>query len=169
MNTVRRLRAGSGLTQTELAGRAKTSQPAIAAYEAGRKSPTLATLERLAAAAGRQMDIHFHPPMTREERRSLALHEAIARKLGENPGAVVSQARVVLERMRVRHSGAARLLDLWGQLLDGPSEHLVDVLNDRAPLARELRHVTPFAGVLSARERAAVYRAFRDSEQARAR
>lgn len=165
MDTVRRLRSESGLTQTELAERARTSQPAIAAYETGRKSPTLATLERLASAAGRELAIGFHPPMTREERRSLALHEAIARKLRENPAAVVGQAWVVLERMRARHPGAARLLDIWAGLLDGPHEHLVDVLCDSAPLARELRHVTPFAGVLSAKERADTYRAFRESEQ----
>ena len=33
--------------------------------------------------------------------------------------------------------------------------------------ARELRHATPFAGVLSAGEHAAVYRAFADGERGR--
>jgi hypothetical protein len=45
-----RLRAG--LTQAELANRAGTVQSAIAAYEAGRRQPTLPTLYRLLAAAG---------------------------------------------------------------------------------------------------------------------
>ncbi len=45
-----RLRAG--LTQAELARRAGTVQSAIAAYEAGRRQPTLPTLYRLLAAAG---------------------------------------------------------------------------------------------------------------------
>lgn len=164
-----RLRGESGLTQAELADRAGTSQPTIAAYEAGRKSPSVATLERLATAAGRELAIDFPRAMTREERRSLALHGAIARRLDENPTSVIDQARRVLRKMRALHPGASRLLDIWGRLLDGPPEHLAQVLRDRSPLARELRHVTPFAGVLSAEERADVYRAFRESEQVRAR
>jgi hypothetical protein len=42
----------------------------------------------------------------------------------------------------------------------------VDVLLDPRPRARELRQVTPFAGVLSARERARAYRSFSSSEKA---
>jgi hypothetical protein len=43
----------------------------------------------------------------------------------------------------------------------------VALLTDHDPWARELRHVTPFGGVLSAAERAEVYRAFaRDAKRA---
>ena len=45
-----RLRAG--LSQHELAARAGTSQPAIARLESGQANPTVATLERILAAAG---------------------------------------------------------------------------------------------------------------------
>lgn len=45
-------RRRAGLSQRELAERAGTSQPAIARLEQGHASPTLATLERLVAAAG---------------------------------------------------------------------------------------------------------------------
>ena len=48
MNAIRLLRDLGNLTQAELAEAAGTSQPTIAAYEAGRKSPTLRTLRRLA-------------------------------------------------------------------------------------------------------------------------
>jgi hypothetical protein len=41
------------------------------------------------------------------------------------------------------------------------------MLADPTPHARELRHVTPFAGVLTARERAEVYRTFARSERSR--
>jgi hypothetical protein len=41
---------------------------------------------------------------------------------------------------------------------------LLPLLTDPDPWARELRHVTPFAGVLSAAERAEVYRAFANDE-----
>lgn len=40
------------MSQVELARRARTSQPAVAAYESGAKIPTVATLERLLRAAG---------------------------------------------------------------------------------------------------------------------
>ena len=43
----------AGLTQSELAARAGTSQPAVARYEQGRALPTLPTLERLLTACGR--------------------------------------------------------------------------------------------------------------------
>ncbi len=42
----------SGLTQTELAQRAGTSQSAVARYENGTSSPSTATLQRLTRAAG---------------------------------------------------------------------------------------------------------------------
>jgi hypothetical protein len=46
-------------------------------------------------------------------------------------------------------------------------EALLPVLTDPSPWARELRHVTPFAGLLGARERAAVIRGFVDVERSR--
>jgi len=49
---IREARTKAGLTQSELAGLARTSQPTIAAYESGAKVPTAATLERLLRAAG---------------------------------------------------------------------------------------------------------------------
>jgi uncharacterized protein len=49
---LRRARTRAGLSQRALAGRAGTSQAAVAAIETGRKDPTVATLQRLLAAAG---------------------------------------------------------------------------------------------------------------------
>jgi uncharacterized protein len=54
---IRRVRLEAGLTQAELARCAGTSQPAIARYEQGDTTPTLATLERLMAACGRHLRI----------------------------------------------------------------------------------------------------------------
>jgi predicted nucleotidyltransferase len=47
----------SGLTQTELAARAGTSQAAIARYESDRVSPSVSTLERVLRAAGAELVI----------------------------------------------------------------------------------------------------------------
>ncbi len=51
-----RARRSAGLTQSELARRAHTSRETVSAYEHGRKSPTLATVDRLLAATGQRLD-----------------------------------------------------------------------------------------------------------------
>ena len=166
MNAIRTLRETLGLTQAQLAESAGTSQSAIAAYESGAKSPTLRTLERIASAAQRHVEVQYFPPLTREDRRSLALHAAIASRLGETPDVVLARARKSLARVRALHPGARPLLDEWRVLLRRPLDALLPVLSDSSPWARELRHVTPFTGVLSAAERADVYRKFALAERA---
>lgn len=49
---IKEARTAAGLTQAELAQRAGTSQPTIAAYEAGDKVPNVSTLERVLGATG---------------------------------------------------------------------------------------------------------------------
>ena len=164
MKIVKDLRERRGLSQTLLARLAGTSQPTIAAYESGAKSPNLRTLERLARSVGLEAVVDFVPPLTREERRSLLLHRAIAERLRESPESTLQRARRNLARMRRQHSGARSILSRWRSLLDGPIDEIIEVLLDPRPSARELRHVTPFAGVLSGSERAAVYRQFRSTE-----
>ena len=164
MNTIRLLRDLSNLTQAELAEAAGTSQPTIAAYEAGRKSPTLRTLRRLADGAGLEATIGFHRPMTREERRSLHLHHAIARRVDRSPEEVLARARDTLSLMRSKHPEAHQLFREWDVILDRPVSEIVSALIDPSSHGRELRQVTPFAGVLTAEERTGVYRSFREEE-----
>ena len=52
-------REKSGLTQTQMARIAKTSQSAIAAYEAGDREPTVPALQRMLAATGHNLMIAF--------------------------------------------------------------------------------------------------------------
>ena len=54
-SAIRGARRRAGLTQSELAARAGTSQATVSAYESGRKQPSVATLDRLLAAAGSQL------------------------------------------------------------------------------------------------------------------
>jgi transcriptional regulator with XRE-family HTH domain len=164
MTVIRSLRRASGLTQAALARLGGTSQPTIAAYEADRKSPTLATVQRLARGAGLEATVAFHPPLTREERRSLALHRAIADRLERDPAWVLDRARRTLDRMRAVASLDSQPVREWAVILDRPPTALAEVLTDPSPWARELRHVTPFAGVLSAGERARILRAFAEAE-----
>ena len=165
MNPVHLLRLAAGRTQQDLASLAGTSQPAIAAYESDRKSPTWRTVERLAHVAGFEVELRFLPPLTREDRRSLLLHAAVAARLRAEPAVVLSRARASLVRMRAVHLGARPLLDEWQCLLRRPLDALLPVLTDPMPWARELRHVTPFTGALSAAERAQVYRTFAQRER----
>lgn len=168
MNPGHRLRLAAGRTQQDLAALAETSQSAIAASEGDRKSPTWRTVERLAQAPGFEADLRFVPPLDREERRSLMLHEAVGARLREEPEMVLVRARASLARMRALHPGARLLLDEWQCLLRRPLDALLPVLTDPMPWARELRHVTSFTGILSAAERAEVYRALGGSRCGRA-
>ncbi len=51
----------AGLTQTELALKMGTTQPAVARMEGGRVQPSLRTLQRLAQATGSRLLIRFEP------------------------------------------------------------------------------------------------------------
>jgi len=165
MNMVRDLRTVTRVTQSDLAKAAGTSQPTIAAYEADRKSPTLRTLNRLAGSVGQDVVITFVPALTREDRRSLYLHRAIADKLRRFPVDGRRRAHLNVERMLSRHDGARELLHEWSQILKRPIDGIVDVMTDPRLHARDLRQVTPFAGILTAAERSQVYAGFARSEE----
>ena len=73
---------------------------------------------------------------------------------------MIARARRNLIRMRDQNPQAAALLDEWSTLLDLSPERLAANMVDPRPDARELRQVTPFAGVLTQTERSEVYRRF---------
>ena len=52
-----RLRKRQGLSQTEVARRAGLKQPAIARLESGAVTPTLGTIQRVAQALGKQVEV----------------------------------------------------------------------------------------------------------------
>jgi len=162
MNVVKALREQAGLTQQQLAARAQTAQSTIAAYESGRKSPTLRTLERTARAAGLELHVSFAPPMSREDRRSLAFHRAVAARLAADPKRTLDRARRHLRLLSRQHNHAAPLLRQWRCWLDLPQQELIFRILDPGEYARDMRQTSPFAGVLSARERATVLRDFRE-------
>jgi ribosome-binding protein aMBF1 (putative translation factor) len=54
-------RAHSGLTQSQLARKMKTTQSAIARLETGKAHPSTRTLFKLAAATGTRLKISFEP------------------------------------------------------------------------------------------------------------
>lgn len=161
MNPVRTIRAVAGMTQRRLSNSAETSQPTVAAYESGAKSPTWRTLERMASSVG----IACYPAVverfTRDQERSLYLHAAIAEVLRVRGTEVIEAARRNISRMRSMNPHASPLLDEWGRILQGTTDQIVGRMLDPSDHGRDLRQVTPFAGVLTQAQRAAAYRSFR--------
>ena len=54
---LRQAREAAGLSLRDLAGRAGTSHSTLAAYESGRVTPTVSTLDRIVGAAGWTIDV----------------------------------------------------------------------------------------------------------------
>jgi transcriptional regulator with XRE-family HTH domain len=159
---LREARRRSGHSLRSLARQAKTSHATLAAYENGRKDPSLTTIGRIVGAAGLRIGWELKEqlsqddrPLTRQEARSLAYHLGVARRLLEDPDAVLSHGRETLARMRTGLAGghSDAYLDAWQRLLDGPTTTLLDVLTSPSERARDLRPVSPFAGLLSEEER----------------
>jgi transcriptional regulator with XRE-family HTH domain len=71
---LRMARMEAGISQRELARRAGVPQSMIAAYESGRREPTLPNLLRLLRAAGFELRLHLTPADDHDE--SLAWQRA---------------------------------------------------------------------------------------------
>jgi excisionase family DNA binding protein len=97
------------------------------------------------------------------DRRSYVFGLLVAAKLAADPDAVLARAEKNLRRLRRVHSdgSADALLDRWEELLSGPIEQVIAILSSSTPSSVELRHASPFAGVLTDEERAWVIRATR--------
>ncbi|MHB8665791.1 MAG: helix-turn-helix domain-containing protein [Acidimicrobiales bacterium] len=106
--------------------------------------------------------------LTRDQRRSLWLHQAVAGKLVADPSRILRIARRNLPKLRSTHPRGQgdRWLREWEQLLDGPVDDVLSALTARSPRAVDLRQNSPFAGVLTERERSRVLRGFYESPPA---
>ncbi|MGH8906010.1 MAG: helix-turn-helix domain-containing protein [Egibacteraceae bacterium] len=136
-------RKRAGLSQAELARRARTAQPAVSAYEAGAKDPTFSTLQRLLAAAG--VELRPHPATEHPEspspdpgglRRLLADHREEILRIADEYGA--SNVRVFGSVARGDHTARSDidlLVDLPPRRLllnvSGLSARLSDLLGVR--------------------------------------
>lgn len=79
--TLRDARRAAGITQCELANRAGTAQPAVAAYESGGRTPNLATLRRLLGACEHDMEVLARPRLRRGATSLVALAQTISEDL----------------------------------------------------------------------------------------
>lgn len=94
------------------------------------------------------------------DQRSLALGQAVARRLRDDP-ALVTRARATLRRWVNTCSPRVRpaLLE-WDRVLQSPVAEVLEVLTGTSERAIRLRQSNPFAGVLSPRERSAILKEF---------
>ena len=80
-----------------------------------------------------------------------------------DPERTLQRARVNLRRLHAAHPRgmAAHWLYEWERLLDRPVDELLEALTSRSERGCELRQNSPFAGVLTQRERGRILENFR--------
>jgi excisionase family DNA binding protein len=113
----------------------------------------------------REVDRCMGNRLTREEEKSLRLHQALLTPMLAEPNAVISKARDNLDRWHSMHRPdgmTVRYLEEWKRVLDGGLDAIVDVVISPSQAARELRQNSPFAGVLPNETRLQVLRTFKD-------
>ena len=123
---IRQARLDSNLSQVDLAGRAGTSQSALARYETGAALPTLPTLERLLAACGRRLEIQTPPA------RASAPVNSVRSQLGPQADKLRRQRRGLLDAADRHGVGHLRA---FGSLARGEAkaDSDVDLLVDLKP------------------------------------
>jgi transcriptional regulator with XRE-family HTH domain len=84
MALIRGARQAAGITQLELATRAGTAQPAVAAYESGGRTPNLGTLERLLGACEHDVEVLAHPRVRRGAASLAELAQTIEEDLNQS-------------------------------------------------------------------------------------
>jgi DNA-binding transcriptional MerR regulator len=84
------------------------------------------------------------------ERRSLAYHEAVARRLDDQ---LIAEARERVDRLGGEGHLHPRYARRWREILALPIERVVEAITADDQEARDLRQNSPFAGVLNEHER----------------
>ncbi len=161
---LRRIRQESGLSQRAFADVAGTSGPTVAAYERGAKEPRLSTLDRMARRVGFRVEVRLVPDgrgaaqRARRERRSLALAAATAAVVAADFPAARGRAEENLRRAEtvVGDNVSNQWISDWRDVLDRGPDAVREALLDPSPHGHDMRQMTPFAGLLSEKERAAV-------------
>lgn len=94
----------------------------------------------------------------------MAYHRVVAQRLREG-ARILDLARANVERWLPTAGRAEPVLRRWQEILARPIEEIEALLVDPGPGARELRHASPFAGALDARERWQIWRDVRASHE----
>ncbi len=97
----------------------------------------------------------------RIEERSLLLHAAVADKLRCDPE-ILAEARARVERWRLDGSIHSHYAEAWLELLSRQPEAVAERLIDVGEEMCALRQCSPFAGVLTPKERWRILRQARE-------
>jgi excisionase family DNA binding protein len=103
---------------------------------------------------------------TRDDRQSLWLHAAVAGRVARNPVGTLEKARANLRTMQAAHRVRSPWLERWERLVEAGPEAVIRALVADTPESVELRQNSPFAGVLTDRERRLALNAFRSIDHA---
>ena len=96
-------------------------------------------------------------PHTLHDHRSLAIHRLVAERIRADP-TVLEVARKRVAEWQCTCTMNPKYPQAWSKLLNGPVERLLEMLVDPGETATELRHVSPFAGVVDMATRERVWR-----------
>lgn len=156
---LRDARKNAGASQRALSAAAGTSGPTLAAYERGTKDPRTATLTRILAAAGYELDVR--PRRTRNELFIDFMCERLADAVLEDPR-LLGHAREVLDKLD------SAWADIWHLLVAAGPAAVAGVLTSTHPAARPLKADTPFAvmGVIEDDERTRLLQRARELHRA---
>jgi transcriptional regulator with XRE-family HTH domain len=127
---IKHARQDAGITQLQMARRADTAQPAVAAYESGARTPTLATLERLLNACEHDLEVTASPRTRRGAASLEQLSPMIAGDLAQD-----------------RERDALRLLFGFADDFRGSSRPgKISLLHDEPPTTGDARFDAALAG-----------------------
>jgi hypothetical protein len=93
----------------------------------------------------------------RNERLSLAYHRAVVGAMRQDPS-VLDRARARVAAWGETGSVHSFYVEAWQRVFEGSADEMAALLLDEGERATALRQVSPFAGVLSPRERWAIWR-----------
>ncbi|RLA54443.1 MAG: hypothetical protein DRR42_01755 [Gammaproteobacteria bacterium] len=145
---------GLGAQDLQTVIRPKVSQPTL-----WRRIDRLRAIGRIRAIGrGRATRyVNHESDHTISDLRSKMLHIEVGRRLIRRPS-LVDGARQRLQRMYQSAPYSKNYLDRWAELLAGPLENVLQVLGAEDEESKALRHVSPFAGILSENERLKILR-----------
>ena len=129
---IRNARQQAGLSQTELARRAGTSQPTLASYEAGRVVPRIETVVRLLEASDHELCWAARPKVRR----------------GAVPMAAVGQEIRVILRDEGERGAWRRLLDFVDDFRASPRAGQAFLVADSPELCGDTRFDAAMAGLV---------------------
>jgi len=138
---------------------AKTAAERMRAYRKRKRDAGLTSVRTWEPAggvtAGRYSDHRIL------DARSLAMHCKIAQKVSQDPR-LLEMAKANLARWSAKFDGSKpRYLHEWQEILEKPWPPIAEMITSMSEDATRLRSSSPFAGILSDKERDQIYAAFR--------